>query len=564
MQDTLRAIPFLSSLTDQELTVLTQHVRRKHYHKGASVFLAGEPDDCMYLIESGLVKIVSQDEQQEKFILYLGPGNFFGEGAALFGGSHSASVYVVIDATLLLLYHDDLMELLPQHPAMALTIIRELHQRLRVSLRAPIQSKELTLITTLGDATPMLAQQLAHVAGEDVLLFDLGGQGETSLDAVLLNEDHVTLVHADAALNGETLPERLSRLIKRYYWIVLWIPPTEHPLTLKAINQADLRVIVGTALVHQGQRLASGQWIEISDDPIAIHRLARRLARRQVGLALSSGNARGIAHIGVIKALHENNIPVDMIAGTSAGALFGAMYAAGQSLAEMTRFALGVPREYNFITGFRNWDFIFPPRLGLIKGDMLLNRVRELVGDKTFEELPIPLAVVAADLVSGEEIVFERGPLAEALRASMSMGGFLEPAQHDGRLLIDGGAVNPVPTQPLAARGMNLVIASNVIPTLNERLRWRRSQHEWRVANLLDSILNEREIMEGEIIRARMRPVDVLIQPEVAHYHVRQYDKARELIQAGEDATQTQIAYIRQLLAPRPRKATSAPQTPVA
>jgi NTE family protein len=164
------------------------------------------------------------------------------------------------------------------------------------------------------------------------------------------------------------------------------------------------------------------------------------------------------------------------------------------------------------------------------------------------------LAVVAADIVSGEEIVFERGPLAEALRATMSMGGFLEPARHDGRLLIDGGAVNPVPSQVLSARGMNVIITSNVIPTLHERMRWQRGQLEKGASSLIDIMLNEREIMEGEIIRSRMNPVDVVIQPDVARYHVRQYDKAREIIQAGEDAARLQIPYIRKLLAPRPRK----------
>jgi Predicted esterase of the alpha-beta hydrolase superfamily len=229
------------------------------------------------------------------------------------------------------------------------------------------------------------------------------------------------------------------------------------------------------------------------------------------------------------------------------------MYAAGRSIEEMIAFAFKVRLEYNFLTGFRNWDFSIPPRWGLLKGNMFLKQLRRIFPSETFEGLRIPFAVVAADLVSGEEIVFERGPLAEALRATMSVGGFLEPAQHEGRLLIDGGAVNPVPAQVLAARGMNIIIASNVIPTLRERVRWQRGQIRRGVSSLIDIMLNEREIMESEIIRARMNPVDVLIQPDVARYHVRQYDKAREIIQAGEDAARLQIPYIRKLLAPRPR-----------
>jgi NTE family protein len=243
-----------------------------------------------------------------------------------------------------------------------------------------------------------------------------------------------------------------------------------------------------------------------------------------------------------------------MISGTSAGALFGAMYAAGRSIEEISKFAVSIPREYSLLTGFKNWDVRVPPRAGLIKGNALLNHIRKWIFDKTFDDLKIPLAVVTVDLISGEEIVFDRGPVAEAVRASMSVGGLLEPAQHNGRYLIDGGAVNPVPVQALADKGVNLILASNVIPNVQDRLRRRRLQNTKRLPGLVDIVLGEREIMESEIIRTRIQPVNVLIQPDVARYHVREYDKVADIIRSGEEAAQLQIPFIRKLLAPRPRK----------
>lgn len=552
MKTNLRTISFFSALDDAALETLVPRLQVRRVNKGASVFLAGEPGDCMYIIQSGIVKVVSEYEEAERFILYLGPGDFFGEGAALFGGNHSASVYVVLDAELLVLYHDDLDELMRKYPALALTIIRELHHRLRISLRAPIQAKESNLIAAIGETTPLLAQQLGYLSGEEILLLDLRpARDEVTRPLAQIN---VQFKRPENPLRAEELARYLSELIKQYYWIVLWLETEPTPLVSKAVDLADLRVILGSADALPASRLMA-QHLYADNEPAAIRQLARKLTRRQVGLALSSGNARGMAHIGVLKVLREENIPLDFIAGTSAGALFGAMYAAGRSIEEMIAFAFKVRLEYNFLTGFRNWDFSIPPRWGLLKGNMFLNQLRQLFPNETFEGLRIPFAVVAADLVSGEEIVFERGPLAEALRATMSVGGFLEPAQHEGRLLIDGGAVNPVPAQVLSARGMNIIIASNVIPTLRERVRWQHGQIRRGDSSLIDIMLNEREIMEGEIIRARMNPVDVLIQPDVARYHVRQYDKAREIIQAGEDAARLQIPYIRKLLAPRPRKA---------
>src|SRR5205814_10431523 len=132
-------------------------------------------------------------------------------------------------------------------------------------------------------------------------------------------------------------------------------------------------------------------------------------ARKQVGLALSSGSARGIAHIGVLKVLQESRIPIDMLAGTSAGALFGGLYAAGLGIDDLVAFALLLHRKSSLRGGL--WDFQFPPRSGLIKGDRTVNFIKQFLGDKRIEDLSMPFHVVATDVVSGDEVVFSSGPL---------------------------------------------------------------------------------------------------------------------------------------------------------
>jgi NTE family protein len=243
-----------------------------------------------------------------------------------------------------------------------------------------------------------------------------------------------------------------------------------------------------------------------------------------------------------------------MIAGTSAGAVFGSMYAAGRAIPELVNFALSVQRLYNFSTGFRSWDFRLPPRSGLIKGNMVLSYLRKWLNDKTFDDLSIPLYIVATDLISGEEVVFDHGPVAEAVRASMSVIGFFEPAHVSGRFLIDGGSVNPVPTQLLADKGINIILASNVIPSLEDRIHRRELRREGKLPNVMGILMGAMEIMESEIIKTRMGPVDVLIQPEIERYGTFDYDKAPELVQRGEEAARAQIAAIKQLVAPHPRK----------
>ncbi len=295
-----------------------------------------------------------------------------------------------------------------------------------------------------------------------------------------------------------------------------------------------------------------GHWHSEENDK-ALGRLARRIAQRQVGIALSSGNARGMAHIGVLEVLESEGIPIDMIAATSAGAVFGAMYAAGRTIAELKTFAVEVQKQYNLLTGFRYWDFRLPPRSGLIKGDAVLRYLRKCMDGKTFADLKIPLYVVATDLISGEEIVFDSGPVAEAVRASMSVIGVFEPANISGRFLIDGGSVNPVPTQLLADRGMDVVIASNVIPSLEDRLHRREQKREGRAPGAIGILMGAMEIMESEIIKTRMGPVNVLVQPDVARFGTMEYDKVKDIIQSGQEAARQQVPQIRKLLAPRAR-----------
>jgi predicted acylesterase/phospholipase RssA len=146
--------------------------------------------------------------------------------------------------------------------------------------------------------------------------------------------------------------------------------------------------------------------------------------------------------------------------------------------------------------------------------------------------------------------------VAEAVRASMSVIGVFEPAQVAGRFLIDGGSVNPVPTQLLADKGISIILASNVIPSLEDRIHRRELKREGKLPNVIGIVSGAMEIMESEIIKSRMGPVDILISPDIARYGTMEYDKANEIIKRGEEAARAQIPAIRQRLAPNPRKRT--------
>ncbi len=551
MHQNLRRIPFFSELPGDVLKAISARLHLERYRKGEVVFVEGGPGDSMYLIESGQVKIVSDVNGEERLFAYLGPGNFFGEMALLLDEPRSATVKVDIDAELWVLHKVDMDELLEQYPYIAVTISRELSRRLRETDQQPTKRHEYRVVAVIGERIGDLALSLARQTGEQVLLFDLGGLRHSKLDLEALSRSGVTLLDSQSTsyLMKGGLAESLGSLVERFDRVLLCVLPQKE-VAIKAVELADVTVHIGPSEENRVEQMAiKGHYWHVSDERAAIERAARRIAQRLVGLALSSGGARGIAHIGVLRVLEEEGIPIDLLAGASAGSLFGALYAAGLSLDEITDFALSLKDKVD-LKG-RLWDFNLPPRSGLIRGQRTLDYLDKTLGHKTFSDLKVPLYIVAADVISGEEIIFDSGSVAEAVRASISVIGVFSPAFVRGRYLIDGAAANPVPTGTLAQKGADIIIASNAISGLEEQARRQREKKEESPPNFLGVVMNMMGIMEREIIKTKMMPVDVVINPKVGIYGLMEFDKAKELIRLGEEAAQEEIGRVKELISPR-------------
>jgi len=545
MERKLRRISFFRSLPDGALSAIKDRMQLKHYRKGEIVVEEGDIADSLYLIESGQVEVILGSGEDERILANLGPGSFFGEMALLLDERRSATVRVTIDAELWVLSKRDMDALLKDHPSLGLTVSRELSRRLHDTIRRPVKRKQLRVIAVSGTFASEQAHALARQTGENVLWVPIGSNVPD-----LHPETPGVIPFAPQFLTAGDLPETLSQAMEDYPRVCLVIDTEETSLSRRAVELAQAVIQVGNTQVPWAKELAGDRYWVTPFSSARLDRMARRIAGRQIGIALSSGNARGIAHIGVLRVLEEEGIPVDVLAGTSAGSLFGALYAAGKSLDEIVAFARDLPK----ITGFRSgmWDFSIPPRSGIIQGKKTLRFIREFLGDRHFEELEIPLFVVSADFHSGEEIVFHSGSVADAVRASISIIGLFRPMELNGRYLIDGGAVNPVPTSVLCDQGVETIIASSVIPDLEERLERQDMRRRGRLPNLIGIIVGAVEIMESEIIKSRMGRVDVLIKPQVADLHAMHYELADEFIRRGEEAARKHVDEIKALIAPVP------------
>lgn len=251
-------------------------------------------------------------------------------------------------------------------------------------------------------------------------------------------------------------------------------------------------------------------------------------SRNKIGLALGGGGARGIAHIGVIKVLEKYKIPIDFIAGTSAGALIGGMYAATKNIKKIEKLAHEVSYK-DFIRAFSD------PSLasGLIKGNKVIEYIEKLIGKIKVEETKIPFHAVAADIISGQPVIIRKGSLAESIRASCSMPGIFQPFKKGKKFLVDGGFVHPVPVQTARRMGASKVIAVN--------LSWKhfppkdknKDDDKIPITSILYSAF---DVMSYYLAKYDIKKADIVIEPKVPNVPMFKFFGEGKLIKIGEKA----------------------------
>lgn len=269
--------------------------------------------------------------------------------------------------------------------------------------------------------------------------------------------------------------------------------------------------------------------------------------KAKIGLALGSGAAKGMAHIGVIKALREANIPIDFIAGTSMGALVGAIYAVGGELAVLEEMAL--TSNLRKLTRLLDPKFTFI-RVGLLHGSRVENFLKPLIGDIDFERCKIPFSAIATEIKTGTEVVLNEGSLLKAVRASISIPVVFVPVNYNGVYLVDGGITNPVPANIARSMGATFTIAVNVLndPQRLRHLGLTGSKKSNKAPSLMNSLIQSMYIMEYEIIRASILKADILIEPDVSGIEPYEFHRGSDAIEAGYTAAQAVVPEIKKLL----------------
>lgn len=282
----------------------------------------------------------------------------------------------------------------------------------------------------------------------------------------------------------------------------------------------------------------------------------------KVGLALGGGGARGLAHIGVLKVLEKENIPIDLITGTSMGAIIGAVYALKKDISAIEKITEKYSKisEFNIDLSFsekkrKDKPFFLKKMSDFLKKSFILNLeltrkyindgeglrkvIEELVNNKTFEDTQISFAVVTADLVKGEKVIIRKGKLFDALLASASIPGMFPPVILDKRILVDGGIVDVVPIETAKSLGANFVIGVNVSQTIKKRAEFN---------NAVEIFFRSDSITSAELRKLQLSFADVVITPKVGRFHWSDFSKPKQCVREGEVATQNAILELKKKL----------------
>ncbi len=497
---------------------------------------------------------------------------------------------------------------------LATSLFQETHQK---TVLVDLVPEGQNVTKTIGGLPKISLKKLSHIA-ESTPLVQLSGfiaRHSQGFDVMNLSEES-----DDSFQSAKVLTALLNLLVLEYRFVLLDLPNPLSETVLKALSQSDsiyfvtdshinniseakeimveiektlnlpeafIAVVIYEAVfgVHATSSIKKELFPNRACFSLSapgpqsenkIRHIARRVSNNLVGLALGSGAAFGLAHIGVLKILEREKIPIDIIVGSSIGALIGSLYAAGCGAEAIEKLGLQITSALKLANLM---DVSLFPVRGLLNGESVTRHYKKLLGNKTFEEALITLKVVGTNLSAGAVHVYDSGLIADAVRASISIPAIFKPVKHKSDWVVDGGIMSPLPVHTLHEAGANKVIAVNVFPTSRDILERRlvmeetaekekarmRQKNLWtrtlfglgKLAtrtfspNFVDILMNTIQTMEHQISEVEGQGADLVIRPVIPEANWWEIHKPSQFIKRGEEETLKLLPQIKSLVWPQ-------------
>lgn len=572
----------------QRIAELTDEV---YLAGGATLMNEGEPGDCLYLVVSGRLQIFSASRGAPRVVGEIGQYETVGEMAMLTGGARSATVRAVRDSYLIRFSRAAFDRLVTEHPRAMMHLARTLVVRFEYAVSTPVRGSAPATIAVAGAGSDAPVRPLAAD-----LARALGAFGPTLHLTASVVDDLLGAPAANTPAEGPgnvRLAARLSEQEQRHHVVVYEADRDATEWTRRCLRQADRVVFVGRAasdperlneveavfwssgvatksalaLVHEpmvGRPAGTERWLEprpvdsyyhLRDGIVPdVERLARHLLGRATSVVLSGGGARGFAHIGVLRALDEAGVPVDLVGGASQGAIIGALYALGhdhRSILEVVR------RDFveRGIQGLRDCTL---PIVSLFNGRRAVQMVKTMFGESRIEDLWLSYFCVSSNLTRASCEVHRTGVLHRCLRASAGVPGFYPPFPFNGDLLVDGGVLNNLPVDVARELSAGPVIAVDVAAPddLTTTVGGFDSMSGWRLlADRLNPFASAPRLPNIAQILARAatlasiyhcesarRVADLYLQPPVERFGMLEWKALDDIAELGYRYAVEQIA----------------------
>lgn len=564
----LAALPVFEALTDDVLVAVAAECEWLSLPGGAPLFEAGEPSDAMYVLLSGcLGSYAPAGGDRRRFLGRVLAGETVGEMGLVSGRPRTASVVALRDSELVCLSRAAFDRVVRHHPSAMLAIARITVDRLesqnlagrrgRVSGPRSFALLPQALDVDVASFALELVEALS-LLGRTELVWSARGAEHTShwFHKLEASNDYVVYV-------GDHQASPWSRLCVRQADSLLLLATADSaagPWDALLTDQ-DVRVARPRAeliLLH-GAHFATGaaeRWL--AQQPGLPHhhvrgaadvrRVARLLTGTAVGLVLSGGGARGFAHLGVVRALRERGIPIDLVGGTSIGAIMGAAVAHGWPDDQL----LDVFKR-TFVVSNPLGDYTLPV-VSLVSGRRVTERLRQEFGNVAIEDLPVPFYCVSANLTTGQAAVHRRGELWRWLRASVAIPGILPPVMHRGEVYVDGATINNLPVDVMREMGRGPVIGVDVgadrtfttdvddtdVPPLWKLMAWMRGRR--RRPNIFQVLWRSGMVNSAAATMARREQTDILLQPPLENIDLLDWRAFERAIEAGYQHALTRLS----------------------
>jgi len=581
--DILRSHPLCEGLEEGEIQRVARHATVVDLPAGASIYRNGQSIEAVHVLVNGRATLsIAVPGKTAPLVLESVPGEILGAVALFESGVSLGEMVAAEPVRLLALEREVFLELLQSIPRLALHMIRRLARRTVQIAGLERTARRARAIGVLwkGPRGRELLEALERelgARGERVARVVPGETGDGERwEQVLAGRDRVFL-----ELDLDRLPADWMAPTAKCDEL-LWLVDRENEPDLRGRLSSLLGAAPGAAarsdvvwMLSEGAQAAplwARAWdlndrrhllLEVADTPgrttrlgrLGLDRLVRRLRGVSLGLALAGGGARGLAHLGALRAFERSGIGFDLMSGTSCGAMIGIIYAAGYTpdfLVDLFKREMTLGRPFKWFPRGHNWYLIWQYRTGAWDG-----MLRRYLRDWTLAQLPIPFHAVTVDLISGKEVVHQHGDAVRAILESINLPVISKPIVHDGMALVDGAVLNNLPADVLATQGADLVVGVDVSSLLRSELAGNRPDTptaQMRAVGPVETVIRVLETQGRGLGALRADSIDLTIRPDASAFSFVDFSKAPELAEAGEEAAEKAIPQLKELIAEAERR----------